>query len=239
MKFPAYIFVFGITLFMNFSVKSQPPASLVKPGSIRSIKVEQNVLTLPCPQGVEQCGCFPSSNFLVNVELEVGKLDKWVRYSFSVSAGKIIGEGPKVVWDLRNTPPGSYTINAQAIRKGKPLPGTKGETIDIVGNINSCDCFDCPVLDINATNRSIAAGDTVSVSAVMNRRSQDDALTLNWTTSVGEIVSGQGTSAILIKVPTQIKTNKLVVTLTFGGLRGPCSSCPTSSSTTINLVPLN
>jgi hypothetical protein len=239
MKFRGAISVFWVMLVLNLAARSQSSPASVKSGPIKSIKVEQNVLTLPCPQGAKQCGCFPSSNLLVNVELEVVKPDKRVRYTFSVTAGRIIGEGPKVVWDLRNTPPGSYSIHAQAVRKGKMLPGTKGETINIVGNINSCDCFDCPILEINATKRSIAAGDTVSVSAIMNRRTQDDPMTLNWTVSVGEIISGQGTSAILIKVPAEIKTNKLVVTLNIGGLRGACSHCATSSSETINLIPLN
>jgi hypothetical protein len=236
MKFRIIVFVFCVSLFLSFAARSQAPPAPVKPGSIKSIKLDQNVLTLPCPRGSEQCDCFPSSNnFLVNVQLEVLKPDKRISYRFAVTAGKIIGEGTNVVWDLRSIPPGSYTIRAQVIRKGATLADTKAETLNIFSNIISCDCFNCPVIEINATGGPVPAGDNVSVSATVNPQSQDNPLTLNWTTTVGEITSGQGTSAILIKVPAETKTNKLVVTLTVGGLRSPCSSCPASQSATINL----
>jgi hypothetical protein len=209
-----------------------------KLGAIKSIKLDENLLTLPCRPGSESCDPLASSNFLVNVELETFKSDKRIQYSFTVTAGKIVGEGTKVVWDLRNTAPGMYTIQAHAVRKGKILPSTKGETVNIVNNICICDCLSCPLIKIGATKRAISAGDNVTVSATISGGSQDNPLTLNWTTSVGSIISGQATSAILIKVPPETKANKLVVTLTIGGLHRACSACVTSESETIELKPL-
>ena len=33
-------------------------------------------------------------------------------YSYTVSGGKIIGQGQKVIWDLSGVAPGTYTITA-------------------------------------------------------------------------------------------------------------------------------
>lgn len=33
-------------------------------------------------------------------------------YVYYVSAGKIVGEGPKVIWNLKGVAPGTYTITA-------------------------------------------------------------------------------------------------------------------------------
>jgi hypothetical protein len=35
-----------------------------------------------------------------------------VTFNYDVSAGKIIGQGAKVTWDLTGVPPGTYTITA-------------------------------------------------------------------------------------------------------------------------------
>jgi hypothetical protein len=43
-------------------------------------------------------------------------------YSYTVSGGKIIGTGAKVVWDLRGVKPGVYTITA-AVDDGCGLCG--------------------------------------------------------------------------------------------------------------------
>ena len=216
--------------------QSNKPLEL-KPGAIASIKLDQNLITLPCPLGHENCDCLPSSDPLVAVKLEIFRPDRNVRYRFSVTGGKIIGEGTQVIWDLTKTAPGTYTIQASAIRIGKTLLNALTETVNVLGNIISCDCFGCPIVEINATKGVISPGESVTISASISGSSQDNPLSLNWTTFIGQIVSGQGTSAIVVKVPPDTKATKLIVSLTIGGLHGPCSSCPTSQSVTINLKP--
>lgn len=228
----------GLVLLLTSGIFSQtvPDPATSKKGAIKSIKVDQNLLTLPCPPGVDCDGPAPSSTFLVKVEVETFKTDKNIEYRYTATAGRIIGQGPKVVWDLANVPPGSYAIQVQAFRKSRQVSEPKSETVNIVKGICICDCS-CPVLAINATRNSITVGDSVSVIASIRGGSQDYPLTLNWTTSVGEILSGQGTSAILIKVPAQTNSDKLIVTLTIGRFPKPCSACPTSVSEMIEIRP--
>jgi hypothetical protein len=208
-----------------------------KPSPIKSVTLDQTILTLPCPPGVVGCGPDPSSSFMVNVEVEPSKSGKDVRYRYSATAGKIIGDGIKVRWDLTNIPPGSYTISVQAVRKGSLLQGYKSGTVNIVSGICICDCFGCPVIRNYVTDRAISAGETVSASATISGGSQDNPLTLNWTTSVGQIVSGQATNTIVIRIPAETTASKMVVTLAIGGLDRRCA-CPSTESATINLKPL-
>lgn len=214
--------------------QTQATPNLSQPGKIKSIKIDQTLLTLPCRDGVEPCGGEPSSTFLVNVELESYKTDKKISYQYFATAGRIIGQGKKVVWDLSNIAPGSYWIGVKAMRNGKLVDEFRSEAVNIVSAICICDCLSCPMIRIYVTNRTISAGETVSASATIIGGSQDNLPTLNWTTNLGEIVSGQATNAIQVKLPPETEANELVVTLTVGGLDRRCA-CPTSQSETIRL----
>jgi hypothetical protein len=53
------------------------------------------------------------NSFLIKVTTEASDPENDVlTYNYIVSAGKIIGQGSKVVWDLNGAGPGSYTIIA-------------------------------------------------------------------------------------------------------------------------------
>jgi hypothetical protein len=237
-QFGAVVAILVLSLSVAVVSDAQQNKDANSSNPIKSLTLDQTLLTLPCPPGVEGCGPEPSSSFMVTVEVEPSKSDKYVHYRYSATAGKIIGDSTKVLWDLTNAPPGSYTISVQAVRKGSLLKGYRSGTVNIVSGICICDCFGCPVIQINATDRTISAGETVSASATINGGSQDNPLTLNWTTSVGEIVSGQATNAIRIRIPTSTTSKYLDVTLTVGGLDRRCA-CPNSQSATIKIRPEN
>lgn len=52
-------------------------------------------------------------------------------YMYIVSVGKIVGEGPDVVWDLKGVKPGSYTITAGVDDGGGVRGQTKTKTVVI------------------------------------------------------------------------------------------------------------
>jgi hypothetical protein len=235
-KFHTAILVIGIALFLSVAVRSQLPTAPDKLDPIKSIKLDQNLLTLPCPHGEEACGGEPSKSLRINVQVEPYKSDKKISYKYFPTGGKIIGEGTRIGWDLSNTAPGSYWILVDAMRNGRLISESRSETINIIKAICICDCIRCPLIQINVTERTITAGETVSASATISDGSQAGPLTLSWTTSVGEIVSGQATNAILIRIPSDATSTNLTVTLTIGGLDRTCV-CPTSQSATIKIRP--
>lgn len=228
--------LFGLFLIavLCCGVRCQKPDSAKQSLAIKSITTDQTLLTLPCPPGIECDASTPSSTFLINVVVKPAKLNRKISYSYSTTGGKVMGAGTKVLWDMTGVRPGKYEITVQALRDGKPISMSKSATVYVVSGICICDCLSCPLITINANHRSIVPGDSVSISATVTGGSQDLPLTLNWTASAGEIISGQGTDAILIKLPSNIQQDKLVVTLTIGGFPRTCT-CPTSQSETFNV----
>lgn len=74
----------------------------------------------------------------VSVEAETSPCSSWdFDYNYTVSAGRIIGQGEKVVWDLSGVKPGKYTITA-GVDNGCGVCGTtKTETVTVKN------CTDC------------------------------------------------------------------------------------------------
>jgi hypothetical protein len=66
--------------------------------------------------------------------------------------------------------------------------------------------------------------------------SQDTPITYNWTVSAGEIISGQGTSSITVRTPSDRSVSNITATVTLGGLPVGCD-CPNTASETAGISP--
>lgn len=87
--------------------KEEETFSCHLPASVNSVELSQKEIILNCPPDDNSC----LSNKIVKVRTSAITLgdDKFV---YHVSAGKIIGEGKNVEWDLSDVEPGTYTITA-------------------------------------------------------------------------------------------------------------------------------
>jgi hypothetical protein len=205
--------------------------------AITAVKLDHNMLILPCRPGSLSCGSDkPSKSLVIRVHLVTSNNPRTAKYRYTVTGGRILGAGRDVKWDLSNASPGSYNVQAREVRNGRDLPGIQTATVVVASAQCICDCLNCPQIKIQTTKRSVSPGETFSVSASISGGSQDNPLTLNWTLSAGKIISGQSTAAILIKLTSDTKKTKVIVTLTLGGFDPVCSSvCPRSASLTIDL----
>ncbi len=104
------------------------------PAIVNSIELSQTEIILNCPAGEDSC----SSNKIIKVRTSAMTLgdDKFV---YHVSAGKIIGEGANVEWDLSDVNSGTHTITA-GISQYHPAFGWSvfGETKTQVVTIKDC-----------------------------------------------------------------------------------------------------
>lgn len=125
-------------------------------------------------------------------------------YNYEVSAGRIVGNGSKVVWDLGGVEPGDYTFTVM-VDDGCGVCGQpRQERIKIV------DCSDClqraPLCSqatISASQSTIKEGETITFTAsVFAAGIEDDKLKYDWKISAGEIISGRGTKQLTVKVPS-------------------------------------
>jgi hypothetical protein len=151
-----------------------------------------------------------------------------IRYRWSTTAGRIIGEGPSVVWDLAGVAPGIYkaSINIQTGNIKGECEAFTGTTVIVKGCAPVIQPA-CPNVEISCPT-NIAVDQPVTFSANVFGGTPVVSPLYNWSVSVGTIIEGQGTSSI--KVDTSgLAGQTIKATLSMGGLPIDCSaSCAIS-----------
>lgn len=96
------------------------------PADVTKLKLSAAKITLPCNPETR------GNRQLIEITVEAYDRYDVLTYVYNPSAGKIIGEGPNVMWDLTGVPPGTYTLAAGA-NDGCGVCGlTKIEKIEIL-----------------------------------------------------------------------------------------------------------
>ena len=198
-----------------------------RPANVIALMVSHSKLVAPCEPGrVPAEGQVVSENMIVAVKAYGYDPDEDVlTYNFEVSAGKIIGRGSDVRWDLTGVKPGIYSITAGA-DDGCGLCGkTWTETVSVEACVPSCGFVECPSIDIKGPN-TLTAGAAVFTANVSGGAMRE--VTYNWAIAHGLILHGQGTPSITVKMPDHISDRNFSITVNIGGLeKGSCISSVT------------
>jgi len=229
-----------ITLFVtfglasNFADTSQPafvdPTPTPKPlAEVRWIDLDRNEVNYICPWS-NACGKI--ENLMVLVKPSVINPKKIpLTYQYTISSGKIIGQGAEVLWDLKGVRPGTHTITV-AIDDGRGFSSqTKSATVEV----GECGCHPpciCPTLSISDSG-NVKAGETVSFKANVIGGTVTD-ITYDWTVSQGKIIEGQGTPEIKVKTSLEM-TAIVTATVEIGGA-GLCTMCQRTHSETATII---
>ncbi len=101
-----------------------------KPADVTAVELDWSEIRIP--SNVEK-NFEDRKNFIVEVSTTaVDPEGDVVTYNYTVSGGRIIGTGARVIWDLKGVMPGTYTITA-GIDDGCGICGqTKTKTIKVV-----------------------------------------------------------------------------------------------------------
>ncbi len=90
------------------------------PPDVIALELSHKEISLACPALNESC------SYKRVIEVKIAAADTGDnKYVYTVSAGKIIGEGANVEWDLSDVNPGTYTITAGI---SIPVWGVVGQT---------------------------------------------------------------------------------------------------------------
>lgn len=159
------------------------------------LTLSTNKLFLPCsPETRPRAGECDDNRMLIDVVTTArDKESDLLKYSYTVSGGRIIGEGAKVSWDLSGVQPGYYTITV-GVDDGC---GFCGKTVTQVVRVMNCTCeqaCESPTVDVSGSEL-VKQGETATVTANVSSAFE---VTYNWTLSNGTIISGQGTPVITI-----------------------------------------
>ena len=192
--------------------------------NVTNLTLSQTEVVTPCPSGfVPREGVACSDNMTVQVTTTaVDPENDVLTYNYTVTGGRIVGQGANVSWDLTGAAPGTYTITA-GVDDGC---GVCGQTQTRTITVRACDCVPvvvtppCVCAEVSVTGPSglVRAGETMTFTA---NTSGGNVATYNWSVDAGTIVSGQGTPSITVQT-TAGQTGNVTATLK---TTGDCPDC--------------
>lgn len=200
----------------------RPTAIPNQPANVTNLTLSETEIAAPCPVGqVPREGQVCSDNMTVNVTTTaVDPENDVLTYNYTVSQGRIVGQGANVTWDLTGVAPGTYTITS-GVDDGC---GVCGQTQTKTITVRTCDCVTppppcvCANVDVSGPAGLVRAGDTMTFTA---NTSGGNVATYNWSVDAGTIVSGQGTNTITVQT-TAGQTGNVTATL---NTTGDCEAC--------------
>jgi hypothetical protein len=148
-------------------------------------------------------------------------------YTWSVTGGRLSGEGRQVSWDLTGVADGTYTATVE-VNDGNQHTAT-GSTTVTVAVCPGCVAPPppCPTVSVSCPSE-VEAGQPITFTASVTGEGAPTP-TFNWSVSAGTISSGQGTSTITVDT-AGTAGQSVTATVTIGGVDPSCNA--TASCTT-------
>lgn len=220
--------------FQFFAGHRNPRAPTVLPNQppTATLAASSATVTLPCQPGFRSDTC-PTSVQTVQLTTTASDPDgDTLLYSYTVTGGRVTGDGANVTWDLSGVGPGTYTATVD-VDDGCGCITTSSTTVTVAACPN---CVEegikpnpCPTsVTVDCPSQPVPEGAPVTFTA--NVKGGPGNQTYNWTVSAGTISSGQGTSSITVDT-TKLGGQSVTATVELGGLDPNCNrtaSCTAS-----------
>ena len=188
-----------------------------------SASVSSSSITTPCEEGTSSDSCTPSSSWVVQLMSEGRDTDgDTLLYSWSVTGGKVSGDGKNVSWDLTGAMAGTYTATV-TVNDGNSHTATDSTSVTIA-KCRGCNPPPCPPVSASGPSE-VDQGAPINYVASVNASN----VTYNWSVSAGTITGGQGTSAITVDT-TGLGGQSVTATVEVGGLAAACGRTASTST---------
>lgn len=176
-------------------------------------------------------GCSASREVELSASAGGPDVDAKLLYVWAVSAGRIRGEGQKVIWDLSDVGDGTYTANVEV---NDPTGLTANASTKVtIALCRSCITREspCPTIMVSCPENA-ESNQSMKFQAHVYGGDPTVKLTYTWTVSLGKISGGQGTSVITIDV-SDVTRGSITATVSIGGHDSACvntASCTTRTA---------
>ena len=201
--------------------------------NVDDVGLSDNVIIIPCGPGqVPKEGTECSDNKSINVATKASDPEGDVlTYNYTVSGGRVVGQGANVSWDLGGASPGTYTITA-GVDDGC---GICGKTVTKTIEVRACECVTvctCPTgLSVSGPAGLTDPGSNMTFTA--NVTPGSGTTTFNWTVRGDkgdpQIIRGQGTSIITVSTTEDMFGGNVTATV---NIDSDCQNCADSASET-------
>lgn len=221
---------FGFQFFAGHRNKREPSILPNQPPVVSSFTASAPTITMPCQPGYHSTSgsCPATANTTVGLTTTASDPDgDTLLYSYTVTGGRITGEGANVSWDLSGVGPGTYTASVD-VDDGCGCITSSTTTVTIAN------CGDCvPDLVCGKLSASGAdgaeEGSPITFQAKYEQGTPTVSPTYNWSVSAGTITGGQGTDTITVDTKgTGGQT--ITATVEAGGLDPSCGRTASAST---------
>jgi len=228
MKIISKLIIFGFTSLLFCA----PANTFAQRVSDYRIEIDKDTAYLWCPINTVYNPCPKNA---VKFKVRVVRMKNGLapgKYKYKVTAGKIIGNGSEVVWDLTKQWIGSYAITVFVTEPNTKLRTAVSKIVDVEECPECNPGCECPGnIGIESNRNTIKPNKKVKFFAKVRGGDQRD-ITYNWKVKNGVIVS-RGKRSIKVKAGPGSERKNLEVVLEIGGL---CDACETTASKKIPIV---
>ncbi|HSE16546.1 MAG TPA: Ig-like domain-containing protein [Pyrinomonadaceae bacterium] len=212
-----------------------PPPPPNQAPVVNSVTPSLASLLRPCPPGTSSSSCTPTGSEVTLVANASDPDSDQLLYTWSVTGGRLSGEGRQVTWDLSGVANGSYTATVE-VNDGNQHTAN-GSTTVTVADCTGCvpPPPPCPVVSVSCPT-DVDANQPITYTASVSGGAPDATWTYNWSVSAGTISSGQGTSTITVDT-TGLSGQSVTATVSIGGADPSCTGTTASCTTSIRTPP--
>jgi hypothetical protein len=210
------------------------PPHINQPPVISAVTTSLSTITKACVPPATSSTC-PSATEVTLTANATDPENDQLLYTWSVTGGKLTGEGRTVTWDLSGVANGTYTATVE-VNDGNQ------HTVNGTATVNVSDCPDCvtprppcPTVSVSCPS-DIDAGQPITFTASVSGGDSAATYTYNWSVSAGTISSGQGTSTITVDT-TGIGGQSVTATVSIGGADPSCTGTTASCTTGVKPPP--
>src|SRR6185436_17646123 len=164
---------------------------------VNAVRPSPSAIVRPCPPPTSSTSCTPTGNEVTLVAEATDQNNDPLLYTWSVTGGRLSGEGRQVTWDLSGVQNGTYTATVE-VNDGNQHTASGNTTVTVA------DCPDCkvppppcPTVSVSCPT-DVEPNAPITFTARVSGGAAGATWTYNWSVSAGTISSGQGTSTITV-----------------------------------------
>jgi hypothetical protein len=216
----------------NARIPPKPPNTAP---TVSSVSPSMASVLRPCPEGQSSSSCTPTGSEVTLVANASDPDNDQLLYTWSVTGGRLSGEGRQVTWDLSGVANGSYTATVE-VNDGNQHTAN-GNTTVTVADCTGCvpPPPPCPTVSVSCPT-DVEANQPVTFTASVSGGAAGASWTYNWSVSAGTISSGQGTSTITVDT-ANLGGQSVTATVSIGGADPSCTGTTASCTTSVKPPP--
>jgi len=209
-----------------------PPIPPNQAPTISAVTPSMASVLRPCPPPTSSSTCTPTGSEVTLVANATDPDNDQLLYTWSVTGGRLSGEGRQVTWDLTGVANGSYTATVE-VNDGNQHTATGSTTVTVA------DCTGCVAPPPPCPTVSVSCPTDVEPNAPITFTAsvtgEGTSWTYNWSVSAGTISSGQGTSTITVDT-ANLGGQNVTATVSIGGADPSCTGTTASCTATVKVA---